>query len=106
MKQEIRKSKNNSKTFWQFVIALIVIILVVLAGGIIIILLQGGHLISGQEVVQGAIFPLILFTPIGVMLALTRKIGRPMPRQEKIIKAMLFVTLILLIANVLVFWFL
>jgi len=103
MEQEINKSENNSKTFWQFVIALIVIVLVVLAGGIIIILLQGGHSISGKEVVRGAAFPLILFIPIGVALALTRKIARPTPRQEKIIKAMLITALILLIANVLVF---
>lgn len=104
MEQEIKKLENNSKTFWQFVIALIVILLVVLAGGIIIILLQGGHIISGQEVVSGAIFPLILFIPIGAALALTRKIARPTPRQEKIIKTMLIAALILLGANVLVFW--
>jgi len=102
MEQEIKKSENNSKAFWQFVIALMVIVLVVLAGGIIIILLQGGHLISGKEVVSGAAFPLILFIPIWTVLA--RKAERPTPRQNKIIKAMLIAALILLMANVLVFW--
>jgi len=104
MEQEIKKSENNSKTFWQFIIALIVIVLVVLAGGVIVILLQGGHSISGKEVIRGAAFPLILFIPIWVALA--RKAERPTPRQAKIIKVMLIAALILLIANVLVFWLL
>jgi len=104
MEQEIKKSENSSKNFWQFIIALMVIVLVVLAGGIIIILLQGGHSISGKEVIGGAIFPLIVFIPIWVAMA--RKTERPTPRQAKIIKAMLIAAFILLIANVLVFWLL
>ena len=104
MEQELKRSENYSKTFWQFVIALMVILLVVLAGGIIIILLQGGHSISGQEVASGAVFPLVLFIPIWVVLA--RKTERPTPRQSKIIKVMLITAFILLVANILVFWFL
>lgn len=104
MKQEIKKSENNNKTFWQFVIALISIVLFVLAGGVIIILLQGGHSISGQEVVRGAVFPWVLIIPILVMLG--KKAGRPTSRQRRIIRAMLISALILLVLNVLVFWFL
>lgn len=102
MEKEIKKSENNSKTIWQFFIALMVILLVVLAGSIIIILLQGGHMISGQEVVRKAAFPLVIFIPMWVLLL--GKIGKPTPKQEKIIKTMLIAALILLIANALVFW--
>ena len=104
MEQEIKKSENNSRAFWQFIIALMVIVLVVLAGGVIIILLQGGHSISGKEVVRDAAFPLVLFVPIWVALA--RKTGRPTARQSKIIKIMIVTALILLAVNVLVFWLL
>jgi len=96
--------ENNSKTFWQSTIALIVILLVVLAGGIFIILLQGGHSISGKEAASGAAFPLVFF--ILIWVALARKKERPTPRQIKIIKAMLITAFILLMVNVLVFWFL
>ena len=104
MEQKIKKIENNSKAFWQFTIAFMVIVLVVLAGGVIIILLQGGHLISGKEVVSGAAFPLVLF--ILIWVALARKTERPTPRQSKIIKVMLITALILLVINVLVFWLL
>jgi hypothetical protein len=104
MEQETKKLKNNSKTIWQSFIALMVILLVVLAGSIIIILLQGGHTISGKEVVLGATFPLILFIPMWILLL--EKIGKPTPKQEKIIKTMLITALILLGANILVFWLL
>lgn len=104
MEKEIKKSENNTKTIWQFFIALMIIVLVVLAGGIIIILLQGGHTISGKEVVRGAAFPLVIFIPMWVLLL--GKIGRPTSKQEKIIKTMLIAALILLVANVLAFWLL
>ncbi|MBZ9569864.1 hypothetical protein KJA16_03055 [Patescibacteria group bacterium] len=102
MEQETKKLKNNNKTIWQFFIAFMVILLVVLAGSIIIILLQGGHAISGKEVVHKAAFPLVIFIPMWVLLL--GKIGKPTPKQEKIIKTMLIAALILLGANVLVFW--
>ena len=104
MEQEIKKSKNDSKTFWQSTIALIFIVLVVLVGGVIVILLQGGHSISGQEVFNSAAFPLIIFIPIWILLL--RKMEKPTPKQEKIIRIMLITTLILLVANVLVYWLL
>jgi len=104
MEQEIRKIENASKAIWGFAIAFMAIVLVVLAGSIIIILLQGGHQVSGKEVVRGAVFPLVLFIPIWAALA--RKAERPASRQSKIIKVMLITAFILLAANVMVFWLL
>ena len=104
MEQEIKKSENNSKSFWQFTIAFMVIVLIVLAGGVIIILLQGGHFISGREVAQGAAFPLVLFIPIWIALAAKKE--KPTPKQKKLIKIMITTALILLAVNILVFWLL
>ena len=104
MKREIKKSEGNGETFWRFTIVLLAIILIVLAGGVIIILLQGGHSISGKEVVRGAAFPLVLFIPIWIVLSGRQE--RPTSVQSKVIKAMLIAALILFLINVLVFWLL
>lgn len=104
MEQEIKKTENNNKTSWQFIIAFMVIVLAVLAGSIIIILLQGGHSIGGKEVVRDAVFPLGFFILIWAVLA--RRAKRPTPRQGKIIKVMTITALFLFIFNILLFWLL
>ena len=101
MEQEAGKQDNKAKMFWQLVIALITILLLVLSGGIIIILIQGGHYISGREVISDISFPLVVF--VSIWTALIRRQNRPTPKQEKLIKTMLLAVLILFVANILIF---
>jgi magnesium-transporting ATPase (P-type) len=104
MEQEIKKSESNSKNFWQFTIASMIFVSLVLMGSILVILLQGGHSISGKEAIRDAAFPLVLFVPIWIAIAMREE--KPTPRQEKIIKIMIVVAVLLLMFNVLVFWLL
>ena len=104
MEQEIKQLNDISRKFWQFTIAAMSIVLLVLIGGIIVILIQGGHSISGREVLQDAAFPFVIFIP--VWLLFLKKREGPTPRQEKIMKLMITAILISLVANIFVFWLL
>ena len=95
------KKEENNKALWRLNIALLAIILIVLAGSILVIIMQGGHLISGKEVAEGITFPWVVFVPIWVVI-MRRKL-KPNPDQERILKIMLAIGVILLVINVLLF---